>query len=342
MTQAATEPTTTTAAMPADEPKLDFAKAAAGVWTEDAKPKTETIEATAPETAETEPATETQAKDPKEDRVATRITIAKRAEQKSERERIELKQLRDAQDKRQAEQDAREKKLKLVEEDPVKFFEVYGVDPKVFLDKLAGDYKPENVATKKLTAVEEKVQRLEAEIAQRDEATKQAAARAHGDSAWKAASADFIAFVGEQSDKYPHLTEEFTEDQATEMAYSMLTEVLGKDSDGTPVTRSEAYRREHGVYPNHEAVAEYLNDIAQKRVEARSKSAWRKQGSSATSGSQPSSGDLKAVPSVSGTSPRTLKARDGSTRASPPREWTQEWADEESKRLLAVALSKNA
>lgn len=351
MTTPTTETTPTTPAAvstEAPEAKLDFVAAAAQVWKDENPPVQETIQTTGEEQPEGEqaskdtPAEETKTEEPKPDRVASRIAAAKRAEQKAEQQRLELRAQREQQERRQAELDAREKRLRVIEEDPVKFFEEFKADPKTFLEKLAGEYKPENVATKKLTAVEEELKQLREEISKRDAATKHAQQRAQADSAWKAASAAFIAHVGEQAEKYQHLTEEFTEDQATELAFSVLTETVGHDPDGRPISRSEAYRREFGEYPDHDVVAEHLNTLAQQRVEARSKSAWRKRGDAAAPGSEPSTGDLKPVPSVSGTSPRTLKARDGSTRASPPKVWTQEAADEESLRILSAALRKQA
>lgn len=323
---------------PAPPPGPSLAEVVESVFGPQDKP-VEPVKADEP--AKEEPAKETPADEPKLDKVGQRLAAAKRAEQKAERERLELKQAREQHEKRQADLDAREKKLRLIEEDPVKFFEEFKADPKTFLDKLAGEYKPENVATKKLTAVEEELQRLKSELAQRTEAEKQAIARANADSAWKSASAEFVSFVGSQAEKYPHLTEEFTDQQATDMAYSVLTEVVGKDPDGTPVTRSEAYRRDHGVYPDHEVVAEYLNDVAKQRLEAKAKSAWRKPGDGAELASKATpSGDSKAVPTVKGTSPRTLSSRDTNQRAAAPKPWTQEGADEESLRILEAALRK--
>ena len=297
----------------------------------------------AKEEATAEPANDAPAEEPKADKVGARIAAAKRAEQKAERERIEIRQAREQQERRNAELDAREKRLRLIEDDPVKFFEEFKADPKTFLDKLAGEYKPENVVTKKLSAVEEELQRVKTELAQRDVATRQAQARAQADSAWKDASASFIAHVGEQADKYPSLTEAFTEDQATEKAFSVLTEVVGRDRDGSPITRTEAYRRQFGEYPDHDVVAEYLETLAKQELEARSKSAWRKRGESAEPASKAAlNGDSRSVPMVKGTSPRTLSSRDTNQRASAPKPWSQEAADEESIRILEAAFRKRA
>lgn len=341
MSDAATQSVETTPASPAAIP----ADVVESVFGPQEKPPVDPANTNDREAANTndEPAKETPAEEPKLDKVGQRLAAAKRAEQKAERERMELRQAREQHEKRQAELDAREKKLRLIEEDPVKFFEEFKADPKTFLDKLAGDYKPENVATKKLTAVEEELQRLKAEIAQRDEAARQSQSRAQANDAWKQASAAFIEHVGAQADRYPNLTNEMSEEQATELAYSVLTQVVGRDPDGTPVTRSEAYRREHGEYPDHDVVAEYLDSIAKQRVEARQKSAWRKQGESADLASKATpNGDSKVVPTVKGTSPRTLSSRDTNQRAAAPKPWSQEAADEESIRILEAALRKRA
>lgn len=309
-----------------------FADVAAEVFGSDAPAEvTETLaEAPAGQKAE-------EVKDPKAERVGSRIAAAKMAEKKTERERIELRTQKEAHDKRAADLDAREKRLRLIEDDPIKFFEEFKSDPKTFLDKLAGDYKPENVATKKLTAVEEEVQRLKTELTQRDEAAKQA----QTDSAWKEAGAAWLSHVGEQAEKYPHLTDEFTEQQALALAHSELTAPVGKDSTGALVSRSQAYFREHGVYPDFDVIAEHLDLLAKQRIEARTKSAWRKQGNGADPASKAAlNGDPKSVPSVKGTSPRTLTSRDASQRSSAPKVWSQEAADEECIRILEQGMRK--
>ena len=314
----------------APEPTLE--ELAATIFKPEGDPEPEPV-------VEAEPEAPAAPEDPKVDRVAARITAAKRAEQKAALERRELQTLREQQEKRQADLDAREKRIKLVEDDPVRFFEEFKSDPKAFLEKLSGEYKPENVVAKKADALEAKVAELEKRLAEKDEAVRAREHRAQTDQAWKAASAAFIVHVGEQAEKYPHLTEEFTEEQATEMAFSVLTEVVTTE-DGKPVTRAEAYNREFGTYPDNDVVAEFLDTIAKQRVDARTKSAWRKRGESATPASQAPNGDPKPVPPVNGTRPRTLTSREASQRAAAPKPWTQEAADEESLRILEQALKK--
>lgn len=276
--------------------------------------------------------------EPKPDRVGARIAAAKRAEQRAEQQRLQMqaenRRIADA----NAQLDAREKRIKLIEDDPVRFFEEFKSDPKTFLEKLAGEHKPENVASKKLSAVEQELKDLKDQLANRDAA----AVQAQNEGAWKVACDRFISHVGEQAEKYPHLTNEFTEDQATQLAHSVLTEVVGRDAGGRPVTRSQAYFRENGVYPDHDVIAEHLDGIAKARVEARTNSPWRKLGNGAAPASQAApNGDLKtpATP-VKVASPRTLTSREASQRVAAQKPWSQEAADEESLRILEAAFRK--
>lgn len=325
----------TPAEAPAPEPTLE--ELAAKLF----KPEGDAPAASAEETPVEPPAEEAAPEEPKQDRVGARIAAAKRAEQKAAMERRELTQLREQQERRQAELDAREKRIKLIEEDPVRFFEEFKADPKTFLEKLSGEYKPENVATKKLTALEEELKQLREERDRSAAAAKEQAAKVQAESAWKEASSAFIAHVGEKADKYKHLVEELTESEATNLAYTVLTEVVGYDEGKRPVTRAEAYHREFGAYPDNDVIAEYLDAIAKQRVEARTKSAWRKRGESATPASEASpNGDPKPVPPVTGTKPRTLTSREASQRTAAPKPMTQEEIDAECIRIIEQGFRK--
>lgn len=312
-------------------------EAAAEVFGTDATASTVDT-ATAAEVVEPEAKVE----DPQAVRIGARVAAAVRAERKATAERNELKAEREKADARQAELDAREKRIRIVEEDPIKFFEEFKSDPKAFLEKLAGEHKPEAVASKEVAALKAEVETLKTQAKTREDAEKAASARAQVNQAWSEASTAFIEHVQTDPEKYPHLCEEFTEAEATELAYAQLTEVVGRTADGKPVTRCEAYRAQHGVYPDDEVIAEYLDTVAKQRIEGRTKSAWRKQGDPA---SQPSkgapTGDPKPVPPAKGTIPRTLTAREASTRAAAPKPWTQEAADEESIRIIEAGLKKS-
>lgn len=306
-------------------------------------------EAAAPEKAEPapEPAKEPVADDQKNERVAARIIAAKRAEEKAARERVELKAQKDAQERRTAELDARERRIKLIEDDPIKFFEEFKADPKTFLEKLAGEHAPENVVAKKQAALESELEALKRQIAERDTAQQRQAAQAQATVEWREASTAFIEHVGEHAEKYPHLIADLTEAEATQLAYSELAAVVGETSDGRPVTRAQAYYNEHGFYPDNDVIAEYLDGIAKARAEARTKSAWRQRGEAVIPASK-AHGDSKPVPPVRGTSPRTLTSRDASQRTSVPSRrngsvWTHEDqanADETALRLIEEAMNR--
>lgn len=292
------------------------------------------------EVANTETNTEAEVEDPKAARIGARVSAAVRAERKATAERNELRAERERHEQAKAGLDAREKRIRLIEEDPIKAFAELKLDPKTFLEKLSGEYKPEAIASKEVAALTAKVTELEQQAKSRETAENNAKARAQVDQAWSDASSAFITHVAAQPEKYPNLCEQFTEAEATELAYAKLTEVVGRTRDGKPLTRSEAYRAQHGDYPDDEVIAEFIDGIAKQRVESKAKSGWRKQGerpASQLSESSPN-GDQKPVPPVKGTIPRTLTAREASTRAAAPKPWSQEAADEESIRLIQAGL----
>jgi hypothetical protein len=266
--------------------------------------------------------------------VSPKIIAAKRAEAKAAKERAELRAQREEQVRKDEELTQRELQAKLIEEDPARYFEIKKLGAagiRAHLEKLAGTNAPEAIADKKLTAHEERIAQLEAELKSKREQEQQALdARGR-----HVAATEFVRHVGEAADKYPALTKEFTENEAVGLAFSELRRVIAHDKSGKPITRVEAYFAEHGEYPNHDVIAEFLEQIAQKRIEARSKSAWGKRGDALDSASQ-AAGQQKQVPPVKGTSPRTLTSRDASQRPTPPRtgEMTQEELDAECIRML--------
>lgn len=284
---------------------------------------------------------EAPAEKPQDERVAKRIAAAARIEARNAQERAELKAQRDAIEKANAELEAKLARYKILEEDPVKAFEELRIDPKTFLERLAGEQAPDNVMAKKLATLEAELKaEREARIREKETA-QQRAAREAGEAAWREASQAFVQFVGESGEKYPHLTTEFTEAEAVEAAHRSLTEIVGHDPDGQPVIRAEAYRRQFGEYPDNDVIAEYLDEQAKARAQAREQSAWRKRGQSAANGSQPlQNGEPNAAaPQVNrGTSPRTLTSRAASEKATAPKQKTQEEIDAESIRILQGAI----
>lgn len=322
----------TTAETPAAPPELTLEQVAAEVFGTDAP--AETVADTPAESAKVEPAkTEESAKD---ERISPRITAAMRAEVRAAEQRAELRAQQQQIEAKQRDLDAREKRIKLIEDDPIRFFEEWKADPKVFLEKLAGEYKPENVVAKKVDSLEKQLAEERAAREKLQAETEHKTKAAQADAAWKEASGAFVNFVAASAEKYPHLVEEFTEQQATDEAFAALSEVIGKDANGEPVTRAEAYRIQYGDYPGNDTVAEYLDSIAKQRIEGRQKAGWRKPPATPSEGATP--GDPKPASPVNGASPRTLTSRDSSTRASAPKQWSQEAADEESLRILEAAL----
>lgn len=344
MTEPTTAPTeTTTPAAPSLE------AVAAQVWgseTSETAPsaETESKDAAATELAEGAASGGESAEDkPKAEKTtAGRIAAAKKAEARVERERAEIRAQRAEIDRLKADHDQREKKLKLIEEDPVRFFEEYKADPKAFLERLANVQKPEAVQERKVTAVEEELKALREEITRRDRETENRRALEQQVALEREAGSAFVAYVGEAADKYPHLTQEFTEDEAVQTAFAVLNEVVGRDREGKPVTRVAAYHAEHGVFPDHDVIAEHLEMVAKDRIERRAKSAWRKQGDAPQASQANPNGESMRAPSAKGTGPRTLSRADTSQRAAAPRvAWSQEAADEESIRILEAAFRKH-
>lgn len=315
------------------EPSLDFAEAAKSVFGDGG-------EAPAAEPVAAEPAVEPVAEAPQENpRVAARIAAATRAEIRAAEARKELRAQEEAIAKARADLDEREKRYKLLEEDPVKAFDVLKLDPKTFLEKLAGEHKPENVQAKELAALKAELEAIKNERNTERETAKQRELRMQTEQVWTEASKGFVQHIEATADKYPNLVAEYTEAEAIGAAERALLEVVGQDDAGKPVTRADAYFQKFGEYPDNDVIAEFLDAQAKQRAEARQNSGWRKQVSAP--GSQPLlNGDSnpKAPPVNKGSSPRTLTSRAASEKASPPKGWSQEAADAESIRILQSAF----
>ncbi len=339
-----------TQATPAPEaPTMDLIAAAKDVWGEDvpAADAGSTPEAPGPEKPETAPEAEPAAEaKPEEtpavdDKVSKKIAAAARAERAAAQARQELRTAQEKLATERAALDAEKARFRVLEENPEKAFEVLGLDPKTFLEKLAGEHKPENVAERQLKALQAELAELKAGIARREEAATQQVQRAQVDQTVQSANAIFVQHITEGAEKYPNLVAEFTEAEAVQEAHRALSEVVGEDEDGKPITRNQAYFNQFGIYPDNDVIAEHLDAVAKQRAEARQNSAWAKRGQSPTNGSQPlSNGDPnpKAQPVNKGSSPRTLTSRAASEKASPPKQWSQEAADEESLRILQGAF----
>jgi hypothetical protein len=338
----------TTETVTTEAPTMDLVEAAKLVFGEEPAPEagsadvsTQPKDAPPSEQAEAQTPAEPAAEAPVDDKVAKRIAVAKRAEMAAAEARREIRAKEEALAQEKAALEAEKARFRLLEEDPVKAFEVLKLDPKTFLEKLSGEYKPESVIERQLAAVRAELAALKETTQKEQETAKERAAREAVEQTTRAAASTFVQFVGESAEKFPHLVAEFTEDEAVNEAFRALHEVVGHDERGRPVTRNEAYFNQFGVYPDNDVIAEHLDTVAKQRSEARQNSAWAKRGQSPTAGSQPlSHGDPnpKAPPVIKGSSPRTLTSRAASEKASPPKQWSQEAADEESLRILQSAF----
>lgn len=309
----------------------------------DGTPPEETPDVT-PEQADPEPAkadgeTAAPAEAPKDKSVAERLAAALKAEKKAA-------ELRAKNEAKARELEAREKTItpresdaELFARDPAEYIAKKGWGQKeiaAFLDKLAGTYKPEAESEKKLTSVEQKVQELEARLAE-----KEALERARSLTvAQQEAGKGFVQHIASAADKYLHLTEYYSDEEAVQAGFAVLNEVIGQDAEGKPVTRVRAFEAQHGRTPTDEELAEHLDAIAKAKLEARAKSSWRK--GAATNQVSQANGEASAVPPAKGTSPRTLSRADTSERAAAPRQtgWTQELADQKSLEILARGMKR--
>lgn len=277
--------------------------------------------------AEGEASEEAKKPDEAKERVGARIAAAKGAELKAARSREALRTERAQIEAHARQLAAREAKIRLIEEDPVRFFEETKADPKAFLQKLAGVHDPAKIVEKKIDAVAAELEqerneriRLQYEAHRRELDTTTRAALAQANQA-------FVSHVTEHAERFPHLVDEFTDAEACNAAYAVLAEIVGRDGAGRPVTRADAYRHQFGEYPDDDVVAEYLDQQAKARREARARSPWRT-----------GQGNNGATSPPANRGPHTLTSRSASQRGSGPKPWSQEDADEESLRILRAAF----
>jgi len=273
------------------------------------------------------------AKPAEDEKVAARINAAKRAELRAAQERAELTRARDEIAKQRAEF---EPLLKLAEQvkhakaSPTRLLELSGLSPKEFLESLANEHDPSQVAERVKAETSSELDVLRKEIADLKAARDQEQARAHRarlDTQVIEAQKAFVDHVAESAEKYPHLVEEFTPDEMSREALA-VAQNHGQD-----------YFARFGVYPDDEVIAEHLEEVAKARAESRA--AWRQRiGKPAHEPSKgDSSGETGKRPAVKAEGPRTLTSRAASAKATPPREWSQEEADAEALRILESAFA---
>lgn len=321
-----------------ETPTMDLVEAAKIVF---ATPEEAIAEKPVDEKAAAAPEEPKPEEPPVDDKVSKKIAVALKAERAASQARQELRAKEQEIERREAALKSSEARFKLLEEDPVKAFEELKLDPKTFLEKLAGEHKPENVQAKEIAALKAKIEALESERTKEVETAKQREMRQQIEASWTEASRGFIEHVQATAEKFPHLVAEYTEADAIAAAERALLEVV-VDEHGQQMTRADAYFNKFGEYPDNDVIAEHLDLLAKQRAEARQNSAWAKRGQSPTNGSQPlSNGDPnpKAPPVTKGSSPRTLTSRAASEKASPPKEMTDEERDALSIRLLTKAMT---
>jgi|CXWL01.1.fsa_nt_gi exonuclease VII large subunit len=253
--------------------------------------------------------------DPQTERIAARVLAATKVERRAAK-------VREEQRARAADLDAREARIKLIEEDPVRFFEESKVSPKAFLEKLAGEQSPESLTAKEIASIKRE---LEAERAARledrklredlERQTKWQSVEAQS----KQAAQQFVEHIAEKADAYPHLTEEFTPDEIVAHGFAVAEK------------HGEAYRKQYGDYPSDDVIAEYLEEQAKARAEARA--AWRQR---VGKGASPSQGTpaKQGLQQRAATTPRTLTNGGSTQRGAAPKPWSQADADAESLRIM--------
>lgn len=283
------------------------------------EPEPEPSKPEAPESSEEKPADE---------RVARRIAAAKRLEQRSARERGEiqaaraqLEQERAALAEQRKAHEAALAQYKLLEDDPVKAFETLGLDPKVFLDRLAGEHNPASVVARELSEMKRQLAeerearlRLTQETARREQEARFQAAQ-------QASTKAFVDHVADNAERYPYLTDEFTAEEIAAHGWDVATR------------HAEQYKKQFGEYPDDSVIAEYLEAQAKSRADQRS--AWKAR---LKKPSEPGQGTASAT----ALKPRTLTNSAVSQKASPPRHMSDRDAREEAMKIIQTMHAKGA
>lgn len=281
--------------------------------------------------AEPEKPTE-EPKKPEDDKAAARWNAAKRAELRAAQERAELQKTRDQIAAQKAELEGLVKlaeQVKAAKLSPSKLMELMEVQPKDFLETLAREHEPEQVAQRVAMELRQELEATRKQVAdlvaERDRAAAMAK-RQQVDAEVSGAQKAFLDFVSASSDKYPHLVDEYTPDEIASQALALAER------------HSQDYFARFGVYPDDEVIAEELERQATARAESRS--AWRQRIGKAPN--EPSKGgsdgETAQRPAVKAEGPRTLTSRAASVKATPPKVWSQEEADAESLRILESAF----
>lgn len=297
------------------------------VFGADAPPAEATEAPKEPEPAKAEPP-----KDPASEKVAARLTVALRAEERAARVRAEIAAEKAAIEKQRGEVSDLAKlaeQMRAAQNSPSKALELMGMTPKEFLETLATEHEPAAVAARAVKGTSDEVAKLQARLDAFEKAEKdreEASKRKAVDSEYDQATAAFISLVDAAPDKYPHLISEYTPSE------------LARAAQVAAGQHAEAYKAKFGEYPDDDVIAEYLEDQAKARAEALAERRARVGQKAPVPSKGDSSGDLQVAQPATGPSPRTLTSRTASEKATAAKPWSQEWADEESLRILNAAL----
>ncbi len=321
----------TPVAAPATAPEkteipADWKAAAADVFGTD-KPET-------PVEGETPAETPVEAAEPEEpkkevlkvdEKVAAKIAANRKAEARAHRERAKLQEEIATLNALKAEEASVRKRLEILKgPNKIARLREIGENPLEFVKEIAQD-----PAVIDPTTVE--LQNLKAEILAEREARKQMEAalqerevqvRTHAiQQDVSEAQRIFIGEVASMSDKLPNIVKEFTPREIAQRGLEIAKQY------------SAEYERVHNQPLTNDVIAEQLELEAIQRAEERNRG-WNVKAVPASQATAVNAG----IP-VRNETPRTLTTGATSTSA-PTQRWTQEWADQESIRMLDEALRR--
>ena len=271
--------------------------------------------------AKTDAVQEEKKEEPKDERVAAKISAARRSEERARKERLKLQQAKEEFERVRRETEEYKRKYEALKDgDPIQKLKAIGVDPLDFMKRAASD--PE-VADPIASKIKELETRLEQEQRARLEMVQQQQL-AYVDTSVTEAQRIFVESIAESADKYPHLVKEFTAEELAQRGIAIAREY------------AESYKAQTGYDLTDDVIAEQLEAEAQERAERREKF-WASR-VKAVPASQAAAPVNAVAPRVPGEQPRTLTA-DATVTTEPSPKWSQEWADQESLRILNARLA---
>lgn len=166
--------------------------------------------------------------------------------------------------------------------DPAEYFARTKRDPREFLERLARSGQPEARDTSRLTKLEREAEDLRKELlrvqqekqAQDKQETEAQRAARHA-ALRREADEKFVALISPET--HPHLTEAYTANEVPAIARSVLSEIVGTDAKGNPVSRVRAYEMAYGHLPDDATIASYLEEREKSRQQAKAQGGgWKK------------------------------------------------------------------